>query len=150
MSNIDIQDAQAWAEKTKLDLGSALDDELEAFVASQVISAIAQVYEVSSWVSQATTPRLVRSVIAMNYVAWIYDRTYSEDATSSNYGALLRQRADLLLESIISGGVTLTDATSLGDVGSPVFYPTDESSAQDASSDDSSLGGEKFTMGVIW
>lgn len=150
MSNIDIQQAQAWAEKTKLNLGSALDDELEASIAAQVIGQVAQAYETSSWVDSDTTPKLVRSVIAMYYVSWIYDRTYSEEADLSSYGALLRLRADQLLASIVSGGVVLPDVTPTSDIGSPEFYPTDASSLQTANADDTSLGGEKFTMGVIW
>jgi hypothetical protein len=149
MSNIAIQEAQAWAEKSKLDLGTALDGELEATVASQVISTIAQAYDVTSWITVATTPKLVRSVIAMMYVAWYYDRTYSEDADLSSYGALLRERADALIVAIVAGNVVLPELPTT-DVGSPSFYPTDASSAQSPTCDDPSLGPEKFTMGVIW
>jgi hypothetical protein len=152
MSYIGIQEARAWAEKTKLDLGTSLDDELEASIAAQVVGQIAQVYETSSWVSPSTTPKLVRSVVAMLYVSWIYSRTYAEDVGPgvTTYGELLRQRAEDLLASIISGAVVLTDGDPNEDTGSPTFYPTDVSTATEPSYDDTSLGAEKFTMGVIW
>ena len=152
MSNIGIQEARAWCEKTKLDLGTSLDDELETSIANQVLGQVAQAYDVSSWTTSATTPQLIRSIIAMYYVAWYYSRTYAEDtpAGTTTYGDLLRQRADALLAAIIEGSIVLTDVPSTDDFGSPVFYPTDESSAEEPTSDDSSLGPEKFTMGVIW
>jgi hypothetical protein len=152
MSNIGIQEARAWAEKTKLDLGTSLDDELEGSIASQVLGQVAQAYDTSSWVTSATTPKLIRSVIAMYYVAWIYSRTYAEDTGPgvTTYGDLLRQRADALLAAIIDGSVTLTDVSTTEDFGGPAFYPTDTSTADEPDEDDSSLGPEKFTMGVIW
>ena len=151
MANIDIQEAQAWSEKTKLDLGTALDGELEASISSQVISTIAQVYDVSSWVDSSTTPRLVRSIIAMDYVAWWYDRQYSEDAGGgSSYGALLRSRADMLVAGILAGTISLVDVVPVTDVGQPAFYPNDISSADVPTHDDESLGDSKFSMGTIW
>lgn len=152
MSNIDIQEARAWTEKTKLDLGTSLDDELEGSIASQVIGQIAQVYETSGWVDSSTTPKIVRSIIAMLYVSWYYSRTYAEDVGPgvTTYGELLRQRAQALIADIIAGNIVLDDLGTSEDVGSPAFYPTDTSTATDPTYEDSSLGPEKFTMGVIW
>jgi hypothetical protein len=152
MANIDVQEAQAWCETTKLNLGTALDGELEASITSQVLTQVAQVFDTSSWVDNTTTPKLIRSIISMYYVAWIYDRTYAEDspAGSRSYADKLKTRADSLLEAIMSGNVTLPEATPTVDTGSPYFYPTDSSSALPADDDDTSLGPEKFTMGVIW
>ena len=152
MANIDIQEAQAWSEQTKLNLGTALDGELEASITSQVIPRIAQVYDVSSWVDSSTTPKLVRTVIAMLYVSWIYSRQYSENVGPgvTTYADLLRQNAETLIMGIISGAIALVDATPATDVGTPVFYPTDASTALEPTTDDPSLGPEKFTMGVIW
>lgn len=152
MSNIDIPEAQAWCEGTKLNLGTALDGELEASISTQVIGRIAQVYDTSSWTDASTTPKLVRSVIAMLYASWIYSRQYSETVGPgvTTYGDLLRQNAEALIQGILSGAITLSDSTPTTDVGVPLFYPTDDSSALDPTSDDTSLGPEKFTMGVIW
>jgi hypothetical protein len=152
MANIDIQEAQAWSEQTKLNLGSSLDGELEASIATQVISRIAQVYDVSSWVDNTTTPKLVRSIIGMLYVAWVYSRQYSENVGPGvvTYGDLLRQNAENLVVGIVTGAIALADAVPPSDTGTPVFYPTDASTALAPTADDPSLGPEKFTMGVIW
>jgi hypothetical protein len=152
VANIDIQEAQAWLETTKLNLGTALDGELEASISSQVIGRIAQVYDTSSWSSQSTTPKLVRSAISMIYTSWIYSRTYAESSGpgETTYGDLLRQNAEALIEGIVSGTIGLSDATPVTDVGQPAFYPNDLSTASEPTADDSSLGPEKFTMGVIW
>ena len=97
MSNISVQEAQSWAEDTKLNLGNVLDAELEAMIATQVFARIAQVYTTSSWITPETTPKLVRSILAMLYMAWYYDRTYSEDALKANpYAALLRDRKSVV------------------------------------------------------
>lgn len=150
MSNIDLQDARAWAEPTKLDLGS-LEDELEASVSAQVLGRVAQAYTTSSWTTPSTTPRLIRTVIGMLYVSYIHTRTYAEDTLTNvqTYGELLYERAQLLLDQIVAGDVTLVEVTT-EDVGGPAFYPTDASTASDPDPDDTSLGPEKFTMGVVW
>jgi hypothetical protein len=152
VANIDIQEAQAWAEKTKLDLGASLDGELESSISAQVIGQIAQVYETSSWSDPTTTPKLVRSIIAMLYIAWIYDRTYSEDANSgSSYGALLRTQANTLLAAIVAGNVALSDVTPAVDTGQPAFFPNDISSDNDPlTTGETSDGPEKFSIGTIW
>ena len=64
MSYITYQEANAWLEKTKLNL-TALDSELEKSISSQVLSEIAQIYDVSSWSDANTTPSLVLKIIAM-------------------------------------------------------------------------------------
>jgi hypothetical protein len=151
-ANIDIQEAQAWTEKTKLDLGTSLDGELEASISAQVIGQIAQVYDTSSWSDSSTTPRLVRSIVAMLYVAWYYDRSYSEDAgAGSSYGALLRMNANTLLTGIVAGNIALSDVTPAVDTGQPAFFPTDTSTAADPlDTGETSDGPEKFSIGTIW
>ena len=151
MANISVAEAQAWIETTKLTLGS-LDTELEASISSQVLGTVAQVYDTSSWADTATTPDLIRKAIAMMYTGWIYSRTYAEDADPGvvTYGELLRQYAKTLLDGIVAGSIDLLDATPSVDIGAPYFYPTDTSSASEPNEDDTSLGPEKFTMGVIW
>lgn len=150
MAHIDIQEAQAWCEKTKLNLGTALDGELEDSVASQVIVTIAQAYDTSSWTVNTSTPKVVRSIIAMLYVAWMYDRTYSEDNNVNSYSTRLRTSAQVLIDGIIAGNIELPDASIVSTTGTPLYYPTDTSSANLPTVEDPSLGPAKFTMGVIW
>lgn len=144
MSYITYQEANAWLEKTKLNL-TALDSELEKSISSQVLSEIAQIYDVSSWSDANTTPSLVLKIIAMKYAGWYIQRTYSEDLPINGYAELLLAEADRLIQGITEGALILNDPnldiefseTYLGE-GSPSFYPRD-------------LDGEpKFTMGSIW
>lgn len=154
MAYITHQEANAWADGSKLRLTS-LDSELESSVASQVLGRVSQVYDVSSWVADVSvTPTLVKKIIAMGYMAAYYQRVYSEDTDLSNYGIMLQDRVDNLIDGIVAGDLTLTDGTvvdssvAVGDTA--LFYPTDASSALVPTMDDSSLGGAKFTMGQIW
>jgi|SRR5882757_2626808 len=149
--HITVEEANAWAEKTKLNFGE-LDSELESSQATQVLSRVSQVYDVSSWVTPGTTPGLIRKIVSMLYVGWYYERTYSEDTVISNYGMLLINQAENLIMGIISGAITLPDVPPGTDLGlsQPAFYPTDASSALQPTTDDMSLGPAKFTMGTIW
>jgi hypothetical protein len=144
-------DAQAWAEGTKLSLGN-LEGGLVSQIATQTLSRVAPAYDVSGWTDSSTTPSLIRSIMAMTYIAWIYNKTYSEDDGGSPYASQLLAMADSLLEGIIDGTVDLTEvptaATSAQ--GSASFYPNDLSSAQVPTSDDPSLGGAKFSFGSIF
>jgi hypothetical protein len=151
VSTITVQDAQAFAEKTKLDLGDALDGDLEILVSAQVMGMLSQRYTTTGWTSPELTPRLVRSIVAMQYTARFYMRTYSEDEGVSEYGNKLLNDSQALIAAIIAGAVNIPeipieDTT----VGQPVFYPNDASSALEATLADPSLGPAKFTMGTIW
>lgn len=153
MSNITVQEAQAWLDKSKLLLGD-LDDELEMSCASQVLARVASVYDISGWTTSGTTPRIIRTIISMFYASWYYERTYSEDsAEGQSYSARLRESAGLLLDGVVGGAVSLveeTDSAAAQELSEPVFYPTDTSSAQEPTDDDPSLGPAVFTMGRIF
>ncbi len=148
MSHIEIRDAQAWVEKSKLDLKSVMDWELETQVSSQVLGRVAQAFDVSSWLDRDTTPTVIRSIIAMHYVAWWYDRTFSTDNEANVYANKLREAADAYLQNILDGLVPIDGVTN--STGSPVFYPTDASSAMEPTPEDPSLGGSTFSMGTVW
>jgi hypothetical protein len=152
VSYITLEEAQTWAEQTKLTLGS-LEDGLVTQVATQVLSRIALAYNVTGWTDNVTTPSLVRSVIAMLYVSWLYDRTYSEDEPDSNAWAVrLANMADALIEGITAGTIDITDDVATGTLQGTTasYYPTDASSAQEPTSLDPSLGPARFTMGHVF
>lgn len=151
MSHITAREANAWTDKFKLNL-TALDEELEAGVASQVLGRVSQTYDTSGWTTEVNTPSLVRSIIAMMYVAWYFERTYSEETDISNYGILLMERAERLIDGLVTGANILVEVDPIGGAnsGTAAFYPTDLSSAQTPTFDDPSLGGPAFTMGKIW
>jgi hypothetical protein len=148
---ISLQEAQVWVEKTKLPLG-ALDTGLESQIATQVLSRIALAYNTSGWTTSSNTPVLVRSIIAMLYVSWLYDRTYSEDEPDSNaWATRLAGMAETLILGIIDGTTDLVEVTDPILQGSgPAFYPNDVSSAQAPTCDDPSLGPASFSMGSIF
>jgi hypothetical protein len=150
MAYVTVTAAQAWTESSKLPIGS-IDLELDAQVATQVLGRVASAYDTASWVDTPSTPKLIRSVMAMWYVSWLYDRAYSQDPDGSVYARRLRQWAEDLLKGIISGVIDLDDAVANNlEAGQPAFYPTDQGSAMDPTDDDPSLGPAKFTMGVVW
>jgi hypothetical protein len=151
-THIDVNDAQAWVTSTKLQFAN-LDQDLEAQVSAEVLARIALTYDVTTWTMAATTPVLVRKAIAMTYVGYYYQRTFSEDEGLSEYGAFLLEQANALIEAITSLAVLLPPTESHQPVptGQTIsFYPTDASSAMQPTLDDPSLGGAKFTMGVTW
>ena len=128
--HITVPEANAWADKVKLNIGF-LDSELENTQATQVLSRVSQAYNVSSWVDTTSTPSLIRKIIAMLYVGWFFQLTYSEDDSTSSYGLLLINQAENLINGIVDGSITLVDAVAGTDLGlsQPAFYPTDASSA---------------------
>ena len=150
MGHIALEDAQAWAEPTKLTLGS-LDEDLEGQIATAILNRIATAYDVSAWVSSATTPYIIRSVIAMMYVSWYYDRAYSEDDGASEYAKRLATMAEGLLVGILNGSVEVGETPEqVGPTTVPSFYPNDVSSATVPTVLDPSLGPASFSMGIVF
>jgi len=151
MARITVQEANGWTEKTKLEIG-ALDMELLDQVETQVLARLAAQFNVSTWVDASSTPAMVSTVIAMFYVSWIYDRTYSEDQEDLNdYAALLRAQAEGLLVGILDGSIVIVELPEGEDTqGDPAFYPTDASSASAPTELDSSLGPAVFSLSTKW
>lgn len=149
MARITASEAQAWAEPTKLpitSLDAALLDQVETQVLGKIRSQIDSTI-VSTWVDAATTPKMVRTIIAMFYVAWYYDKMYSEEQEALNdYAVLLRAQAESLLVGILDGSLVLEEVPNLVEPGGPSFYPNDASSSMCATDEDPSLGPEAFTM----
>ena len=153
MANIAAVDANAWSSPSKLALVDPLDVALEAQVSAEVLSRIGDTYNTSSWTGPTTTPILVKKIIAMMFVGWYYQRTYSEDEDTNSYGLMLISQAERLLAGIEAGDITVIGSdpsTTDLSTSSASFYPTDASSASSPTLDDMSLGGPKFTMGTIW
>lgn len=137
MPYITVAEANAWTDKSKLNLAT-LDGELEKSVAGQVLAEASQAYDVSSWVDLTNTPSLVRKIIAMMYVAWYFERVYSEDTSTSDYGIMLMTKADELLKSIVDGTILLTDMPVIPSTNAQADTP-------------SFLSTEPvFSMGTIW
>jgi hypothetical protein len=150
MTYITVPDAQAWLEGTKLAL-TELDAQLETQISTQIISRLSGAFDTTSWVSAATTPPLIVSIIAMTYASWLYSRTYSEDGPDSNeYALRLLAIAEINIAGLSDGTLLLPGTTTVNTQGTAMGYPNDESSAMVATYEDPSLGGSKFSMGTIW
>jgi hypothetical protein len=148
MARITLVDAQAWAENTKLPfsvLDAALLNQVEIQVIAQLQSCGIDAALIATWLDTATTPELVKSIISMMYVAWYYDRQYSEEQTEGNdYAAMLRNHAQMLLQGVCDGSIEIPGAPTIA--GKPAFFPTDESSAQQPTCLNPELGGPYFNM----
>jgi len=146
VAHITLVEAQAWAEATKLRL-TTLDAALEAHLAEEVLRQVASAFDVTTWIDDVTTPKLIRTIISKLYVAWLYDRQYSEDIEQGdNYADRLKENANNLLAGLIAGTIELPGLPD--SAGSPTFYPTDASSATPPTFDDPSLGPAAFSMGM--
>lgn len=149
MARITLADAQGWAENTKLPLPS-LDVSLLGQIETEVLSRVGSATSTTTWIDELSTPSLIKVIIAKTYVAWIYDRAYSENQTDGNeYAAMLRANAELLIAGILDGTIDIPGAEVSGS-GSPAYYPNDASSALEPTPDDPSLGPAKFSMGKMF
>lgn len=131
---INIDDVQSWFTENRLLLDA--DDLLteETDVSNEVLSTVASRYDVSAWVSRATTPTLIRSVISCRVAAIRYRKHYADQLDEENYAVWLDNWFTMILEGIVNGQIQLLDApdleTALASAG-PEFYPTDVSSVDD-------------------
>jgi hypothetical protein len=113
MTHISAQDAKAWFKGTEVSWNLSTDPDAQAHesqIASQVLSRVAQAFDVTSWVDSETTPLLVRSAIAMQLVAWWYDRAYSTTDDVNPYSANLRAMSERIVLGILNGTMELLDA----------------------------------------
>lgn len=152
MARITEAEAQAFGEQTKLDV--TLDAALLAHVEAQVLGDLGRVYDPATiqalWVDSATTPQLVRSLIAMRYVSLFYDRAYSEDEGRNPWARRLENMANDLTEAIAMGNVDIPEISGVvGVARAPLFYPNDDSSSQTGpTAADPSAGPPLFTVGM--
>lgn len=155
MPHILVGEAQAWLNDNKLDLGASFttdQTELEDQISTQVLSRLDSRFDVSTWTDNSNTPALVRTIIAMLFVAWYYDQVYSDDEEANAYAALLRQYAEANIEAILNGSQVLVevDPDTTADLGLPAFFPNDLSSSQEPTTENPSDGGPSFLMGQVF
>lgn len=154
MARITQEEANAWAEKTKLEptiIFNAKNRALLAQLEAEILARITPAYDPTLWVDAATTPEIVRVAIAKAFVAWAYRRAYSEDMSEQDamYAALLQTNSEVIIQGIIDGVIEIPGEPTTN-AGSPVFYPTDASSAACPTDDDPSLGPAKFSMSQVF
>lgn len=148
MARITPADVAAWAEKTKLSI-TELDDALATQIESEVFARLNVAVDTSTWVDVATTPQLIRTCLAKKYFAVLYWRFYSEDvgAQENTYADKIDANAELIISSIIDGAMIIPGVID-STISAPTFYPTDASTAQEPTFDDSSLGPNMFSVGT--
>ena len=150
MARVTLEEVRALAERTKLAIAT-IDTELLNHVEEEVLDRLnGQVLTdtINTWVDVATTPKLVRTIIARKYFAWFYFRQYSEDiGTNENtYAQKLDASAEMLITGILDGSIIIPGLTQ--DLSTITFYPSDDSSAQDPKDvpSDPSVGPAAFSM----
>lgn len=154
MPHITVDEANAWLEPTKLTLTTPTFSEptslaLEESAVELIFSRLRLYTDTTIWTDEEDTPDLIRKLIAMMYVAYTYDKTYSDNADDNAYANRLRRAVDLAIEGIIEGTYQI-EGVDIPTIGPPEFFPTDASSANPASIDSPSDGGPYFLMGTIW
>ena len=151
MSLISIEEAQAWAEQTKMAKATvAIDTALLTQIESQVLARLSSAVTTTTWLTAATTPTLVHTIIAMLYISWLIDKFYAEDEDLNAYAGRLAANAEALMLGIIEGAIEIPGVENPSGSGQPSFYPNDESSSQLATAADPSLGPAKFSMGTVF
>ena len=109
MAYIDVALANAWTDKDRFNL-TAIDVNLENQIASQVIERASQAFDTSLWQNTATTPTIIKSIIAMMYVGRSGQaRTQDNINGVDNYWTKLVEDATRLLDSVIRGELALRD-----------------------------------------
>lgn len=148
MAHITEDDAQAWLEESKLEVGT-LDAVMESQIASEVLGRISTAaYDVTGWTDSTTTPILVKKVIAMLYAGWFYDKVYSETSDTNDYALRLKAWAETLIMGIIGGATDIGEVPGVSSLGDPIFFPTDASSARSSNEFETGDGPASFSMGT--
>lgn len=126
MAYLTVAEVQTWIEESKLTI-EAVDSGLESVANSKVMTRLSAVYDTSSWLDEASTPLLVRQVMAMFVAAWYYRRQYSEDTDATpSYADWLEGLANSLLDDLANLVVTIPGVAVIAGVDSgPDFYPRD-------------------------
>lgn len=150
MSRVALSEVQAWLEATKLTL-TTLDQELLSQLEEEILVQLNPQYNVSTWLTPETTPKIIRVIIAKTYASFHLDRAYSENQDNGNdYAARLMANANMLMTGLISGSIDIPDTPPTNSPFAPSFFPTDVSSAQEPTSDNPEFGGPYFSLGRVF
>src|ERR1051325_10311267 len=149
MTLITVADVRGWVEATKLDI-QTLDLNFLPQLEAEILARLGTVFATSGWVDPASTPLLIKVIIAKSYAAWTYKKAYSENqSTTNDYAVELKANAEMLIDGLLDGTIELPGVTPISDQ-SAAFYPTDPSSAMEPTPDDLSLGPARFSMGKVF
>lgn len=150
MARVTQREIQSWLELTKLNL-AALNTDLLVQLEEEILVQLSTVYDTSTWTDEATTPRIVRVIIAKTYASIHIDKVYSENQDEGNdYAARLMANANMLLAGLVSGLFEIPEVPTPENPGTASFYPTDASSALEPTTDNPSLGPARFSLGKVF
>jgi hypothetical protein len=162
MARVSVAEVQAWLDPEKLQLPSNDPLPEEQHSSNIVLSKLAQVFDVSDWVDEATTPSLVRTIISGLTAARRYNKIYSETEDAGNkYANKLEAILMDMINQVVAGSLTLTDVET-GDspaqvhANNPKFWPNDRTGALEVHDARGMLiqpeGSQdiKFRMGQTW
>jgi hypothetical protein len=125
-----LEQVQGWLNIHKYDVGvDQLDPVQEGLAANFVLSALEQRYDTSTWVDEVTTPPMIVQIISMLVASYTLRKAVSEDDGVANYAGWLENRAKVLVEGLINGGLDLpgVDPDPTAPASSSVgFFPTQE------------------------
>lgn len=146
MPRVTLSEIKAWVDPSKIVITS-LDTELLSQLEEEVLVQLTGQYNVTSWLDELTTPKIVRVIIAKTYASFYIDRVYSENQDNGNdYAARLMTNANMLLSGLISGSIEIPDV-EITNPSTVSFFPTDASSAQEPTADNPEFGGPYFSFG---
>ncbi len=149
MPRIVTEDVRAWVESSKLNV-QALDLEHLDQIETEVLARVGTVYDTSAWLDSSATPRLIQVIIAKMYAGWLYDKLYSENQSESNqYAQQIKTNAEQLIMGLLDGTIEIPGVVASSPQEAS-FYPNDASSALNPTSDDTSLGPAKFSIGRVF
>jgi hypothetical protein len=111
---IDDTDAGAWAKSPEVDfeLNGVAERAYQAQTLSNVVRAQLSVkFDTSSWDSPSSTPMMVRSAIAMAYIAWVYNKQFAgqDDSEAVSYADLLRAMSKDIVAGLLNGTMVLLE-----------------------------------------
>lgn len=150
MPRVAVSEVQAWVEPAKMTV-TVLDQELLSQLEEEILVQLSPQYDVSSWLTPETTPKIVRVVIAKTYSSFFIDRAYSENQDGGNdYAARLMANANMLMTGLTSGSIDIPDVPATNSSTAPSFFPTDASSAQLPTSENPEFGGPYFSLGRVF
>lgn len=127
--HITVGEVQAWFQGTRLTVTESEIQAFELVATTTVFSALSRKYTTTSWLNQVSTPDIVRAIISMFVAAWVYQRSYSDNADLSSYGTWLEGKAYHLLEAAANGDLLIPGLVPDQDLGFNVtdFFPNEDS-----------------------
>lgn len=148
MARVTVAEVQGWLDPAKLTI-SSLDTALIGHLETEILARLSVAFDTTGWTTDANTPALIKVIITKTYASWLINRFYSEDQEELNdYAEGLKANAEMLIEGLLDGTIIIPGGPEPTTSRQATFYPNDASSAQEPTSDDPSLGGPYFSLGV--